>query len=99
MNAPTTAVQTNLVVVVVVTKSLYNGLWARGIMSRKRYKTLMAFLHMVDPDEEVPGDKLRKINSSIESFKEQCRSLYQPTQNVAIDEKMDRSRRRRSWHH
>ena len=41
------------------TKTLYNGLWARGIMSRKRYKAPMAFLHVVDPDEEVPRDKLR----------------------------------------
>lgn len=33
------------------TKTLCNGLWARGIMSRQQYKALMAFLHVVDPDE------------------------------------------------
>ena len=76
------------------TKTLYNGLWARGIMSRKRYKAPMAFLHVVDPDEEIPGDKLRKINSFIEALKERCRTLYQHTQNVAIDERMVRSRHR-----
>ena len=73
---------------------MYNGLWARGIMSRKQYKALIAFLHVVDPDEEVPGDEPRKVNSFIESFKEPCRNLYQPTQNVAIDERMVRSRHR-----
>ena len=75
-------------------KTLYHGLWARGITSRKRYKALMAFLYVVDPDEEVPGDEPRKVNSFIESFKERCRNLYQPTQNVAIDERMVRSRHR-----
>ena len=35
-----------------------------------------------------------KINTFIESFKERRRTLYQPTQNVAIDERMVRSRHR-----
>lgn len=38
-------------------KSLYNGLWASAIMSRARFKALMALLHVVDPGAENPGDK------------------------------------------
>ena len=33
-------------------KTLYHGLWAIEIISRFRYKPLMAFLNMVDPVSE-----------------------------------------------
>ena len=54
-------------------KSLYHGLWARSIMSRIRFRALMAFLHVVDPANETPGDKLRKVESFIDYFKSKCR--------------------------
>ena len=75
-------------------KSLYNGLWAKGIMSRLRFKALMALLHVVDPAVETPGDKLRKVQSFVDDFKSKCVSLYQPRQQVAIDERMVKSRHR-----
>ena len=37
------------------TKPLYHGLWARAILSRHRFRALMAFLHVVDPNTETPG--------------------------------------------
>ena len=55
------------------TKTLYHGLWARKILSRKRYRALMAFLHVVDPAEEIAS-----IEEFLASFKERCRMLYQP---------------------
>ena len=76
------------------TKSPYHGLWARAIMGRNRYRALMAMLHVVDPAKETPGDKLCKINTFIDVFKEKCLALYQPRQNVAIDERMVKSRHR-----
>ena len=75
-------------------KSLYNGLWAKGIMSRNRFLGLMAFLHVVDPATETPGGKLHKVQSFIDDFKSKCLSLYQPRQQVAIDERMVKSRHR-----
>ena len=63
-------------------------------MSRKRFKAIMALLHVVDPATEVPGDKLRKVESFVEYFKTRCRELNQPRQNVAIDERMVKSRHR-----
>ena len=54
----------------------------------------MAMLHVVHPATETPRDKLRKISSFIEYFKGKCLSLYQPRQNVAIDEQMVKSRHR-----
>ena len=69
-------------------KSLFHGLWARSIMSRLRFKALMALLHVLDPGAETPGDKLRKVNSFVNYFKSRCANLYQPRQNLAIDERM-----------
>ena len=63
-------------------------------MGRNRYRALMAMLHVVDPAKETPGDKLCKINTFIDVFKEKCLALYQPRQNVAIDERMVKSRHR-----
>jgi hypothetical protein len=76
------------------TKTLYHGLWARKILSRTRYKALMAFLHVVDPAEEIASNKLRKVEEFLASFKERCHLLYQPRQNVAVDERMVKSKHR-----
>ena len=54
----------------------------------------MAILHVVDPATEAPGDKLRKVESLIDYFKSRCLSLYQPRQNLAIDERLVKSRHR-----
>ena len=75
-------------------KTLYHGLWARAIMSRTRFKALMAMLHIVDPATEDKTDKLRKVESFVNYFKSRCRDLYQPKQNLAIDERMVKSRHR-----
>ena len=75
-------------------KTLYHGLWARKILSRERYKALMAVLHIVDPNAEDPSDKLRKVSSFVALFKEKCKSLYQPFQQIAIDERMVKSKHR-----
>ena len=75
-------------------KSLYHGLWARAIMCRLRFKALMSVIHIVDPTTEDKDDKLRKVASFVDMFKQLCRSLYQPSQHVAIDERMVRSKHR-----
>ena len=54
----------------------------------------MAFLHVADPQAEAPGEKLRKVEEFITSFRERCRLLYQPSQNLAIDERMVKSKHR-----
>ena len=69
-------------------KTIYRGLWARQIMTRERSKPLMGVLHVVDPNTENPQDKLCKVSSFIQAFKDKCQSLYQPFQQIAIDERM-----------
>jgi hypothetical protein len=55
--------------------------WAIEIISRFRYKALMAFLNMVDPVTEDYSNKLHQ-------------QLYQPSQNIAVDEHTVKSRNR-----
>ena len=52
----------------------------------------MALLHVVDPATEDKADKLRKVESFINYFKSRCLALYQPRQNLAVDERMVKSR-------
>ena len=62
------------------TKTLYHGLWARAMMSRDRFKALMATLHIVDPAEESEKDRLRKVSALAEQIKNKCKLLFQPGQ-------------------
>ena len=68
------------------TATLFHGLWARACMQRDRLKALMAMLHVVDPGSEVEGDKLCKVKPLLDFFKQKFLEMYQPRQNVAIDE-------------
>ncbi len=76
------------------TKTIYHGLWARKILPRHRYQALAAFLHVVDPTNETPGHKLHKVDAFVATFKERCKLLYQPTQKLAVDERMVKSKHR-----
>ena len=76
------------------TASLYHGLWARSILSRKQFRALMALLYVVDPCDEPAGNKLRKVQGFVDFMKERCKLLYQPRQHVASDERMVMSRHR-----
>ena len=51
-------------------------------------------MHVVYPAKENAGDKLRKVESFVAYFKNRCSALYQPRQQVAIDERMVKSRHR-----
>ena len=76
------------------TQTLFHGLWARSFMSRMRFRALMALLHVVDPLNEPAGNKLRKVVGFVDFLKGRFKSLYQPRQHVAIDERMVKSRHR-----
>jgi len=45
---------------------------------------------VVDPDEDQE-EKLRKVHSFLEFFKQKCKDLYQPFQHVAVDERLVKS--------
>ncbi|KAK0042953.1 piggyBac transposable element-derived protein 3 [Biomphalaria pfeifferi] len=74
------------------TKSLYNGLWARAFMSRDRFKAIMCFIKVSNPLTEDPNDKLCKVRMLTTYIRMKCIKLYQPHQNVSIDERMVRNK-------
>ena len=76
------------------TTTLFHGLWTRFFMSRMRFRALMALLHVVDPLKEPAGNKLLKVLGFVDFLKGRFKSVYQPRQHVAIDERMVKSRHR-----
>jgi hypothetical protein len=52
-------------------KTLYHGLWAIEIISRFRYKPLMAFLNKVDPVTEDYSNKLHQP-TTVPAITEYC---------------------------
>ena len=80
------------------TTSLFAGGYARlMIPSHKRFKALMSFLKVVDHTTENPEDRLRKVRHLIEHFRPKCRTLFKPSQNIAVDERMIRCKDRASF--
>ena len=75
------------------TKTLYHCTWARAFMSRDRFKALLGMLH-VDSGSEEKENKLRKISPFISTLKEKCQALFQPYQQVAVDERIVKSKHR-----
>ena len=73
-------------------KSLYNGLWARAFMSRDRFKAIMSFLKVSNSHTEDPTDKLCKVRMLTTYIWMKCIKLYQPHQNMSIDERMVRNK-------
>lgn len=77
------------------TASLLHGTWARAMIpTYLRFKALLAFLHVVDPDSENPDDKLRKVRFLNDHMVERCKALFQPGQKIAVDERMVKSKAR-----
>ena len=69
-------------------RSLYNGLWARAFMTMDRYKAILSFLKVCNPSTEDKNDKLTKARNFCKYISMKCLKLYQPDQNVSIDERM-----------
>lgn len=75
------------------TASLYHGLWARKFDTLwDTFKAIIGMLYTDDPATENNKDILRKLTPFISYFKAKCQSLYQPYQNVAVDEQLVKSK-------
>ena len=70
------------------------GTWALGKVYHVTEVALLAMLHVVDPSAEDGNDKLRKVRTFLDHFKERCKALHQPFQNVSVDERMVKSKPR-----
>ena len=66
------------------------------LMSCRRYEIISTFFHLVTPTEEtaLSGNRLSKILPFQEYIKCRCTTLYQPLQQLSIDERMVKSKAR-----
>ena len=75
--------------------SLYNLTLPRLTMSLKRFKFISANIHVVDHRAEDKDEgRLKKVSYLMDHFKRVCKSLYQPSQNMSVDERMVKSKNR-----
>ena len=75
-------------------KTLYNGLWARSFMVKKRFKQIMSFMKISDIYHPNQDDRLDKARFLIEYIRRKCMKLFQPDQNICIDERMVKNKGR-----
>ena len=66
------------------------------LMSRNRFETIGSFLHIVTPAEEVQlaNHPLKKILPLHDYIKGKCLEVYQPLQELSVDERMVKSKAR-----
>eukprot|EP00117_Sycon_ciliatum_P038607 scpid58239/ scgid28658/ PiggyBac transposable element-derived protein 4 len=79
------------------TKTLLHGTWARAMIStRTRFQatTILSFLKVVDHTTENLQDKLRKVRFLCKHICTTSCDLYQPSIQLAIDERMVKSKAR-----
>lgn len=60
-----------------------------SVMSRNRFESLMAFVHLVDATTEKElkdkGDKLSKVRPVYTHLQERCLALYQPNAEISSE--------------
>lgn len=75
------------------TAILCHGLWARHFMSKLRFKAIQSFLKVCNAEtENNVADKLCKARFLHDYIRRKCMKLYQPYENVAVDERMVKAR-------
>ena len=66
------------------------------LLSRDRFEQISAFLHIVTAQEEaqLAPNKLKKILPLHNNIKKKCFDIYQPLQQLSVDERMVKSKAR-----
>eukprot|EP00117_Sycon_ciliatum_P013188 scpid78025/ scgid4574/ PiggyBac transposable element-derived protein 4 len=75
-----------------------HGTWARAMIStRTRFQALLSFLRVVDHTLEDRSDKLHKVRYLCDHICTTSCQLFQPSRNIAIDERMVKTKARFSY--
>ena len=64
------------------------------MLTLNNFKAIMAMLDIVNFSKESKENKLKKVRHFIDHICQRCKELYQPSANVAIDERMVKSNHR-----
>uniref|UniRef100_A0A1B6KBZ7 PiggyBac transposable element-derived protein domain-containing protein n=1 Tax=Graphocephala atropunctata TaxID=36148 RepID=A0A1B6KBZ7_9HEMI len=96
-----------MMIMAVVPKPTLQSYWSKRkvietsvfteVMSFKRYKLLMRFLHFADDAQSDPRDKLKKIRAFVTFFNEKFQKNYIPNQGVSVDESLMKFRGRLAY--
>ena len=67
-----------------------------NLMTRHRFEAISSFFHLVTPEEEAANstNPLKKVLPLYNHLKKKCFDLYQPLQELSIDERMVKSKAR-----
>ncbi|KAL4113798.1 hypothetical protein QTP88_017371 [Uroleucon formosanum] len=64
---------------------LYSPIFGK-IMTQDRYLILLRMLHFCDNLNQIPGNRLFKIETIVESLRMKFRSVFKPYQKICVDE-------------
>ena len=76
---------------------LFSSEFIQGIpLSRNVFSSILTFLHVsdIDPCSIDPTDRLHEVRFLLNRMNENCIKLYQPRQNISVDERMVKSKGR-----
>lgn len=66
-------------------------------MTRNRFEGLLTYLHFVNKEEEVEGDRLKKIRPLLDIIVNNCQTVFIPHQLITIDESLFKFKGRLSF--
>lgn len=80
---------------------IFNNPWFRSVLSRKRFRQISKYFHCVNnentPSRDDPDYKLFKVKPLIDHLNSTFSKYYTPSQNLAVDEQMIRTKSRISF--
>lgn len=78
------------------TRKLFSGLLPPSVMPRKRFKALLAFLSVSDPEMTTVAShgKLHRVSSLLQHINDSSAQFFQPRRNLSVDERMVKSKGR-----
>ena len=69
-------------------------------MTRSHFEAINAFFHIITPQEEAANgnDPLKKVRTFYDAVKAKCMELYQPLQQLSVDEGIVKPKGRTHFH-
>ncbi|XP_072143441.1 piggyBac transposable element-derived protein 4-like [Dermacentor andersoni] len=78
------------------TRKLFSGLLPPSVMPRNRFKALLAFLSVSDPEKTTAAShgKLHRVASLLKHINASSAQFFQPDRSLSVDERMVKSKGR-----
>jgi len=79
------------------TDSIFSAQYIQnGPISRNSFSAILTFLHVsdCDPTNIDKDDRLHKVRNLLDKLRDHCKQFFYPSQNIAVDERMVKSKAR-----